>query len=199
MSDLSTAARADPKDIRETVAEIAAGCERSEQFFTKLFDDLDALLADLARQYDAWLDEGRSAGQEAEALREQIRGLEQQQAAWEQERTALENELEMVRGRTAELSESLAEQKQQMEAQQAEWTQELRQMRRLLEMMAKRQLDRQETAESRQPAACAAASAAPAALAAPEAPAAAGDPVLDSVVAQFEMLQKDLAQRRRSS
>lgn len=181
------------------MSEIAAGCDQSEQFFTRLFDDLDALLANLAQEHQAWLNEHQSAGKQSEALRGQFQQLQRQQAAWEQDRVALENELEMARNQAAELTENLAEQKRQLETKEAEWTQELREMRRLLEMMAQRQLEQRENDRS-QPALCAAA--APAANAAGGAagePATADDPVLDSVMAQFQMLQKDLARRRRSS
>ena len=189
VSNASTTALADRNAIRSAAAEIAAGCEEFDQFFSGLFDELDALSADFTQRYDAWLEERRSAGDPSDALREQLRQSERQQAAWQRDRASLEKELDMVRAQAAELSEALAEQKRQMEIQRAEWTQELRQMRRLLEMMAQRQLDQQENEQSRpalQPAA-----------AQPAAPASADDPVLDSVMAQFEMLQKDISRRRR--
>ncbi len=185
----STAVLADPKEIHATVAEIAAGYEQCEQFFTRLFDEMEVRSADLARQYNAWLEERRLAARQSQDLREELRQLERQHAAWERDRGTLENELEAVRGRAAELSETLAEQKRQMETQQADWRQELRQMRRLLEMMARRQFEQQENDEGRQSSQSAAD--------APETPATPSDPVLDSVMGQFEMLQKDLARRRR--
>lgn len=199
MSNASTVASADRNAIRAAMSEITAGCQQSEQFFTRLFDDLDALLANLAREHQAWLNEHQSAGKQSEALHEQFQQLQRQQAAWEQDRLALENELEMARNQAAELSEKLAEQKRQLETREAEWTQELREMRRLLEIMAQRQLEQCEN-DGSQPALCAAAAAAAnAAGGSPGEAATADDPVLDSVMAQFQMLQKDLARRRRSS
>jgi chromosome segregation ATPase len=108
----------------------------------------------------------------------------------EQERTQMESELETVRNNAAKTAEALAEQKRLAAQQQAEWAAELKRMRRLLENVAARMDDgmTEATADKRpsEPAASAAALAAVAGC----------DPVLDSVVAQFEMLQKDVARRQ---
>ena len=123
-----------------------------------------------------------------EDLHQQIHQMEQQQASLEQERAVLESELESVRNRAVEASESLAEQKRQATEQQTQWADELKHMRRLMEEMST------QLAEGRT-----AAVAAPQVSAEPVAvgvPSNVGDPVLDSVMAQFEMLQKDLARRR---
>jgi chromosome segregation ATPase len=61
---------------------------------------------------------------------EAVRGLEQ-------ERTALETELEMVRSRAAELTETLDQERKQMAQDRAEWSSELKQLRRLLERQAR--------------------------------------------------------------
>jgi chromosome segregation ATPase len=126
-----------------------------------------------------------------EELDERFRQLQSRQALLEQERAVLESELEVVRNRAAEMAQLLGEQKQQATAQQAEWAKELKRMRRLLEGIAVRLVEDQRfegalRPDSLQPAGAAAAGPA----------AAGGDPVLDSVAAQFEMLQKDLAKRR---
>ena len=129
--------------------------------------------------------------EDTEALHEQIRQLEQQHSVLAQERSLLESELESLRYRAAEMTESLAEQKRQAAEQQTALSDELKQMRTLLETLSKQI----EGAEARAPAAT------------PVPPAAtsprdgkstdeASDPVLDSVMEQFEMLQKDLARRR---
>jgi chromosome segregation ATPase len=55
----------------------------------------------------------------------------------EQERTALETELEMVRTRAAELTEALDQERKQMAQDRAEWSSELKQLRRLLERQAR--------------------------------------------------------------
>jgi hypothetical protein len=105
----------------------------------------------------------------------------------------LERELETVRSRAAELSEIQAQQGRQMSEERERWSDELKRMRRLLETMAERQLV-QSAAEAR-----AAKTAAPMPAggqqAAPNDDR--GDPVLDSVITQFEMLQRDLARRRK--
>ena len=111
----------------------------------------------------------------------------------ERERIVLETELEAVRGRAAEMAETLAQQGRQMAEERAKWAEELKHMRRLLEAMPQRRAEGdpvhassggQGRSEGRS----------------------AGrshdghgdsDPVLSSVMAQFEMLQKDLARRRK--
>lgn len=112
---------------------------------------------------------------------------EQQRAQLQQERSELEHELETVRNRAAELAEALAEQKREMSDQQTAWAEELRRMRRLMETMVERQLANTSAAPP-PPAEKPAASE-------PAIPS--GDPALDSVMAQFEMLQRDVARRRK--
>jgi chromosome segregation ATPase len=55
----------------------------------------------------------------------------------QQERTALETELEMVRARAAELTDALEKERKQMAEDRAEWSGELKQLRRLLERQAR--------------------------------------------------------------
>jgi DNA repair exonuclease SbcCD ATPase subunit len=127
-----------------------------------------------------------------EELQQRFCQLQGQQASLEQERAILESELEAVRNRAAEMTQSLAEQKQQAAAQQAEWAAELKRMRRLLEIISAHLAETERSEGAPQPG-CRQAPA----VAAGEGPTAAGgDPVLDSVAAQFEMLQRDLAKRR---
>lgn len=101
-----------------------------------------------------------------------------------EERAALETELELVRNQTAELAETIAAERKQSAEERSEGSAELKRMRRLLELIADRS-----TAAPASPQAAAR----PSGDAAGEPPA---DPVLDSVMAQFEVLQKDLARRR---
>jgi chromosome segregation ATPase len=125
----------------------------------------------------------------------------------EQERIALETELELVRRRAAELSESLAEQKDQWTQQQSMLSLELRNLRQLLDSYLS-------TSTISPPASYASAPAvvhppqrsdspaqAPHAAERPaEAQAAAAapaNPVVDSIMEQFSKLQKDVAQRRK--
>lgn len=122
-------------------------------------------------------------------IEENLQQLEQQHAQLEQERRMLELELESVRNRAAEMSESLTQQKREMTRQQADWSKELKHMRRAIEGISEGMVEGSLPPSASGPAP---------AKRPDEAPPAAddADPVLDSVMAQFEMLQKDLAKRR---
>lgn len=120
---------------------------------------------------------------------ENLRQLEQQHAQVEQERRMLESELESVRNRAAEMSESLTRQKHEMTRQQADWSKELKHMRCAIEGISEGMIAGSSPAVAPGPAPVKQSAEAP--LAMDDA-----DPVLDSVMAQFEMLQKDLAKRR---
>jgi chromosome segregation ATPase len=110
--------------------------------------------------------------------------LRQQYAELKQERALLESELENVRNRAAELTESLNEQKLAAAERQSHGDEELRHMRLLLETIARRQLEAERLAAKYQ---AAASGSSPAA-----------DPVLGSVLAQFELIEKDCARRREA-
>jgi hypothetical protein len=117
--------------------------------------------------------------------------LQEERAQFDQERMLLEAELEAVRGRAAEMAETLAEERRQTAQERAQWTQELKQMRRLMEMLS---AQRFVPATPGEPHAMH--------VEPPEPVTAAvggGDPILNSVVAQFEMLQKDRARRKKGS
>lgn len=109
----------------------------------------------------------------------------QQVSELEHERALLESELEMIRNRAAELTETLADEKRRMAHERTEWTSELKQIRTTLVSQA----------AGEAPAARRAADP----LAAARPGSSAGDSgnhaVVDSVMAQFELLQKD--RRRR--
>lgn len=107
--------------------------------------------------------------------------------ALEQEREALESELELVRSHAAELNETVAQQQREIAAQKNELSSELQQLRKLVEKQADLIADRVVVARETVP------PAGPAQTAATQ-PA---DPVVNSVMAQFAKLQKDVAQRRR--
>jgi len=148
-----------------------------------------------------------TATQTNEQHQDQLCRAAEERTEMELERRELEAELEAVRSRAAEMSEALDEQKRQMAEQQTRWTEELRRQRCLLEKVTDCLGEGRSTLEGRpqqpqeedQP---------------PEKPrrgirarpnkqpdptTAAGDSVLDSVMAQFEVLQKDLARRRRKA
>jgi predicted nucleic acid-binding Zn-ribbon protein len=102
----------------------------------------------------------------------------QQQAEWLQQRAALESELEALRRRAVEQAESLSEQKRLAGQQQAELAGELKRMRSLMESLASQVRG------------------APAAPGESPKPPTGDSSVLSSVLAQFEMLQRDIAFRR---
>lgn len=108
--------------------------------------------------------------------------------ALEQEREALESELELVRNRAAELNETVARQEREIAAQKNELGSELQQLRKLVEKQADLIADRVVSGRE---------TPVPAASAATASSAPANDPVVNSVMAQFAKLQKDVAQRRK--
>ena len=131
---------------------------------------------------------------ERRKLDEKVRQLEQHESELQRERSELESDLEQVRNRAAELTESLAEQKRIAADQQTQWTGELKRLRQLMEGMSL-MLSQGGTETSPPPAK-------PDKRAEPAEEVNSGgeeDPVLDSVMAQFEMIQRGLARRRVGS
>jgi chromosome segregation ATPase len=106
----------------------------------------------------------------------------------EQERASLEAELEAVRNRSAELVETINSQRRQMADERAEWSGELREMRRAMDLVARQSHKEEPEAHEAQPAA-------PVDKTAPRK----ADPVVSTVMAQFESLQRDLKRRRLGS
>jgi chromosome segregation ATPase len=106
-----------------------------------------------------------------------------------QEREALEAELELVRSQTAELHETVRQQQYEMVTQKSELGGELQQLRRLVEKQADLIADRAvQTGRD---------TVAQTVAAGPDNVSLPNDPVVNSVMAQFAKLQKDVAQRRR--
>jgi chromosome segregation ATPase len=109
--------------------------------------------------------------------------------ALERARAELEAELELVRTRAAELQQAVQDKNRELADQHNEWTTELRLLRELVEQQAELRPAAQPTVEPLLP------------LASPRQPAAESsppsDPVVNSVMAQFARLQKDVAQRRQ--
>lgn len=127
-----------------------------------------------------------------EGQQEKLLRAEQERAQLEQERVVLETELDTVRHRAAEMAETLADQRREMGEERQQWSLELKRMRSLLEALSKRPMEPPPTSAPPQPAVEVQA----AAPATAPAPVPNDDPVLESVAAQFEMLQKDVARRR---
>ena len=103
-------------------------------------------------------------------------------SALEREREALEAELELVRNRAAELNETVAEQQRAITDQKTELSTELQQLRLLVEKQADLFATRVEERER----------AAPAAEPETKEQPPAADPVVNSVMAQFAKLQRDV-------
>ena len=105
------------------------------------------------------------------------------------ERAALEAELEMVRGRAAELYDSLAQERRTVAEQRNEAANELKQLRRIVEKQAELLGER--------PAGGHATVAREVAKPDREGNDQAADPVINSVMQQFAKLQKEVAERRK--
>jgi len=152
--------------------------------------------------------------------------LQTKVAELESDRQALEDELETIRTRAVEMAEVIAEQKRQMAEDQSQWMAELRQLRRLLDKQTKLIREQNELGALSGAAAdadpsgvsgsnghsetapqatngSAGHSSPPAAAEPSQAPQASrgrlgsSDPVLGSIMSQFELLQKDVARRRK--
>lgn len=200
--------------LEETAQQRTALCtaqQNVEAQATRLTELTDKLLqsqrelveaqAEIQRQREA-LEASRAAASaeaatessDSKELREQLQRLEQERAALAQERTLLEAELDAVRSRSAELAESLGQHQRQMAEDRARWADELKSLRRLVERLAEQTPERETVSV-----AAATTLSAPPANARREASEAGADPVLDSVMAQFAMLQKDLSKRRKAN
>lgn len=165
------------EDQRALQAELAQAREESG----RQAERIESLRAEVASAQSV-----PTSGREDDALREQ---LQQERTAFAHERNGLESELETIRNRAADLTELIETQKREMATERAGWTDEFKRLRHMLENRLQSQpapSNRISHADDPQP---------QAPETAPTQPGA-GDPVLDSVMAQFEMLQKDLIRRR---
>lgn len=218
----------DRSGLHDSLKEIGASQEEFHQFFSGMFDQLDALSARLQKragaldQREAELAESRSELSQAREelrrqreelntvrnevsqpqpdprLQEQLGRMEKERAVLDQERLVVETELETVRNRAAELTEALAEQKRQAADERVRWANELKRMHRLMETLSQQQVEYQRVSEARRPNGQPPPRESSEPMQPVSATAAPNDPVLNSVMAQFEMLQKDLARRRRN-
>jgi chromosome segregation ATPase len=115
--------------------------------------------------------------------------IEERLVAAESERQQLENELDLLRHRGAELIEQLAEQKRTAASERESWSEELRQLRKAVEMQSEALAQRGGTIPVMS------APSTPTVVDAPRAPQSNGsradDSVLGSVMEQFESLQKN--------
>lgn len=157
-----------------------------------------AEIAELRSELRQWLEQqakrqAQSADAEpADALKEQIRRLEKEREVMERERATLEAELETVRARAAELAETLDQQKRQVAEERARWTEEIRRFRQIVELMSASRGEKRASGipSGPPPTSGPGAETAPSGSRLPDA-------ALDSIIAQFELLQKDVARRRK--
>jgi chromosome segregation ATPase len=118
-----------------------------------------------------------------------VADLERRLRDVEQDRAALENELDHIRKRAAEANTALAEHKRREAEERAEWSGELKQLRRALEKQSMLLVEQQETGY--------ASSTRKTVPVRGESTPTISDPVVDSVMEQFESLQKDMIKRRQ--
>ncbi len=162
-------------ELQAALAGMVQDRAESQQFQKNVQEQLQRLAAAAADWSAAQSASSNHDGQ----LAQLVEASRQQQAAWQQERAALEAELKAERQRAAEQAEAAAEHRRAAAEQQAELAGELKRMRSLLEVLQSNM------------------SAFPGASAAPGAASSASEnTALESMLAQFEMLQRDLAQRR---
>jgi chromosome segregation ATPase len=195
---------------REENQRAAHQFEHQEAKLSAALSEIDELKNVVASQQESSV-ESAALAQELAAAQHEISELraqllarpagganDQQVAELEQERSALESELELVRGRAAELYDSLSQERRVLNELRTESAAELKQLRRLVERQSELLAERatsgnasntltvsRETimAESARESAD---DAGPAA-----------DPVVNSVMAQFAKLQKEVAERRK--
>lgn len=139
--------------------------------------ELAKVRIDLAQAREELVRKPAGDGKAGEKLRQEVIELEK-------ERAALEAELEAVRHRAVELAETAAAERQRVAEERAEWAGEIKQLRRMLERQAAAAAPggRHDDAALRSTA--------------PAGATVQSDPMLDSVMAQFDMLQRDIARRR---
>ncbi|MEZ6070330.1 MAG: hypothetical protein R3C10_08630 [Pirellulales bacterium] len=143
--------------------------------FEQRREELDRQLADATAEVTLLREQMAAANAADGCTSERVMKLEQ-------ERQALEEELELVRQRAAALVETADEERRDFESQKSLWMRDMKELRRSLEVNAPTPAQPEVTANT-VPAAAAPVNKAP------------RDTALDSVMAQFEMLQRDLARR----
>ncbi len=197
--------------VVELLAEIEAAQEKLNQAEAQI-DQQNRELTELRSRPAADCQPAEQNGEGDAALESKVEELES-------DRQALEEELENVRSRAVEMAQVITDQKRQMAEDQTQWMEEFRQLRRILDKQTKwiTQQNEQNGSVASPPADAASSTTksgteksseergepslelirrAPVA----ESHKSAGknsDPVLGSVLSQFEFLQKDVARRRK--
>ncbi len=208
--------------IKQSLTALRDGQETFAKFVVDLFSDLDAMQHKLREAQLQLLAERNQLKEERDRIAQQQPSssdapavdetLKAKVAELESDRTALEEELESVRAHAVDMAQTLSDQKRQMAEEHAEWAAELRQLRRILDKQAAWITQHAEMgagpwggdsqfgagANGSLAAAGPAGRAHPTAFPAANAtsPARQPDPVVGSILSQFELLQKDVARRR---
>jgi chromosome segregation ATPase len=181
--------------VREQVAHLAAVASQWASAQNEFQASFQLIREEIAKNREVLTRETAASEADDEAsgeLERKLTDLERQHAVLEQDRAVLEKELEGVRNRAADLAESLAEQKRLAAQQQTQGNSELQRMRMLLETLARQDSTARQKPEIEIPLPAEPAMPLTKRETIPTAP----DPVLGSVLAQFEMLQHDRARRR---
>ncbi len=189
---LEIAAAARDADL-ETARQQAALAQEAAARVRQMEGEVATLRAELERERAMAALRAASSGAEGDGeVQKHLEQMAAERDAWQSERAALETELETVRNRAAELAENLSIQSRQIAEERAQWAGELRLLRRTLEKQTEVVAERIEAprpaerpAERQRPAAPSGDSSA--------------DPVLDSVMAQFQSLQKEAILRRANA
>ena len=178
---------------RQSLQDVLASTGSQAERLTSLAEALDAAQQQFQQQIEQ-RNEISSDGQSQAASEEvlaRLQQLEQERSDMLQGRAMLEAELESVRQRAVDQMTALEQQKRLASEQQNQWSDELRRQRQLLEQVLQRLVELEMLPANPAAALVSAAGAGKADEAT--------DSVLSSVMAQFDVLQKDVARRRKKS
>jgi chromosome segregation ATPase len=174
--------QAEVRAAQDETRRIWADMSSAQQQFIEQRDQMQAIQEELHR-----------IATELGAVREDVQGkaeltrlleaTQQQQVAWQEERASLEAELAAERRRAAQQGDALAQQRHAASEQQAELAGELTRMRALLEILSKHMTPSSDANTDERG----------------KTPPSSENAALGSVLAQFQMLQRDVAQRRSAS
>lgn len=182
--------RAELRETQQTVRQQIGQLKGVADDLAAARSEFQTVRGEIARHSDeltAARSQTAATSEEAEAgIKEKIREMEQQKSLLEKERAVMEKELESVRSRAAEMAELNAEQRRLVAPLQSKWSEDLQQMRMMLESLT-RQIEESKRAIETSPAERPASGVGAVAMT---------DPVLESVMAQFEVLQQDRFCRR---
>jgi len=193
--------QAELESLREERDELRKQLKQERAQGAKLTDaalELTTVQAELARAQGELAEERKVRREVDGNLGEDVQGLV---SGLEQERAVLETELEAIRRRAAELSGTLDEQKRRAEQDREKWAAELAHLRRILQQQAEwlAEQHRAQAVPAQTPAAPPVHAEQPRASAPAAAEESGEDTVLESVMAQFEMIQKDIVRRREKN